>query len=174
MAKRSSALTRFRGTVRHPAQHDRIHLYIAHIIDIALNITPPVICSVVAAGGQTDALYPAATSTEIDDILDITAQIDQNAAAWLPPTCQDASQQDRDIAQKAILDILHALDTRIDGHCYIIGDAITLADISLAPTMLRLYQEVLGKDVQAAYPHVTNWLMGIVAHAHCQKVLGMM
>lgn len=119
-----------------------------------------------------ETLYPPATSAEIDDLLDLAVQIQRHAAAWVEPTCQSASPADREAAAAALAPLLHSLDTRIEGADHVVGSSITLADIALASSLLSLYQDVLGLDVQATTPHIVRWLQGLLAHENFHAVLG--
>ena len=105
-------------------------------------------------------------------MLDIAAQIDTHAAVWVQPTCQIASDEDRETAAAALTALLHSLETRIEGVDYIIGSGVTLADIALASSLLPLYQDVLGVDVQASTPHIVRWLQGLLAHPNFHAILG--
>jgi len=70
--------------------------------------------AVAAAAGQRESLYPSATAAEIDDLLAVASNIDSYAAAWMQPTCASATPDDREAARKALTDVLHGLDSRID------------------------------------------------------------
>ena len=126
----------------------------------------------VETGGQTDALYPPATATEIDDLLDLAATIERHAAAWLEPTCQAATDADREGARAVLTPLLHTLDSRIEGSDFVVGNGVTIADIALAASLLGLYQDVVGQDVQSSTPHIVRWLQGLLAHPNFHAILG--
>jgi glutathione S-transferase len=142
-----------------------------------LSLTPP--CpspryppAVAAAADQAESLYPAATAAEIDDLLDLAASIERAAAAWVEPTCRAATPADREAAKTELTALLHSLETRIEGADFVVDSGVTLADIALAASLLGLYQDVLGADVQAATPHVVRWLQGLLAHPNFHAILG--
>jgi glutathione S-transferase len=119
-----------------------------------------------------ESLYPSATAAEIDDLLDISEQIERHSAAWIEPTCQSVTADDREAAKTALTALLHSVETRIEGADFVVGNGVTLADIALASSLLPLYQDVLGQDVQATTPHVVRWLQGLLAHPHFHDILG--
>lgn len=133
---------------------------------------PP--CAVVSAGGQSATLYPAATAAEIDDFLDISTQIWEAASSWVEPTCQSATVENRASAQDKLVKLLHTLDTRIGDSDYVVGNGkdVTLADIALASALLRLYQDVLGLDVQSTTPNIVRWLQKLLQHPNFHSILG--
>lgn len=141
-----------------------------------LSLSPPSPRSpttpVAAAADQVEALYPAATAAEIDDLLDLAASIERAAAAWVEPTCRAATAADREAAKTELTALLHSLETRIEGVDFVVGSGVTLADIALAASLLGLYQDVLGADVQATTPHVVRWLQGLLAHPNFHAILG--
>ena len=49
---------------------------------------------------------------------------------------------------------------------------MTLADIAVASSLLPLYQDVLGQDVQAAHANVTRWQRELLGHPNFHAVLG--
>lgn len=128
--------------------------------------------AVATASGSAASLYPATTAAEIDDLLDLAHEIDTHAAAWLQPTCAAASAEDRTAAKAELEKLLHVLDTRINDSNHLVGGAVTLADIAVASSVLRLYQDVLGQDVQQAYPCLTRWLTEVLRHDHFDAILG--
>jgi glutathione S-transferase len=102
----------------------------------------------------------------------MASQIETHAAAWIEPTCQSATSADRDTAAAALTALLHTLETRIEGVDHVVGNGITLADIALASSLLGLYQDVLGKDIQETTPHIIRWLQGLLAHPNFHSILG--
>jgi elongation factor 1-gamma len=102
----------------------------------------------------------------------MASQIETHAAAWIEPTCQSATAADRETAATALTTLLHSLETRIEGIDYVVGNGVTLADITLASSLLGLYQDVLGKDIQETTPHIVRWLQGLLAHPNFHAILG--
>jgi len=131
-------------------------------------------CAVVSTGGQSETLYPAATAAEIDDFLDMSTEIWEAASSWVEPNCQVATAEKRALAQSKLLKLLHTLDTRIGDSEYVVGNGtdVTLADIALASALLRLYQDVLGLDVQRTTPNIVRWLQKLLQHPHFHSILG--
>jgi glutathione S-transferase len=102
----------------------------------------------------------------------MASQIELHAATWIEPTCQSFTAADREAAANALTGLLHTLETRIEGVDYVVGNGVTLADIALASSLLGLYQDVLGKDIQATTPHIVRWLQGLLAHPNFHAILG--
>ena len=102
----------------------------------------------------------------------MASQIERHAATWVEPTCQSATPEEREAAATALTALLHNLETRIEGTDYVVGNGVTLADIALASSLLALYQDVLGKDVQDTTPHIVRWLQGLLARPNFHAILG--
>lgn len=90
----------------------------------------------------------------------------------MEPGCRSASDEDRDGARQALTGLLHTLNTRIDDQEYVAGSSVTLADIALASALLPLYQDVLGRDVQATTPNLLRWLRDLLTHPNFHAILG--
>lgn len=127
----------------------------------------------VAASSQgASTLTPAGLELQINELLDLATSIEAAAAAWIEPTCQAASAEDRTTAKAALEGHLATLNSRITSPAALLGDGLTLADINVACSLVGLYQAVLGVDVQAQHPNVGAWLQGIVAQPHFKAILG--
>jgi glutathione S-transferase len=85
-------------------------------------------------------------------------QIEEASAAWLPPSCFSATQEQREAAKRSITAALSRLNGQLEKKNNLLGGTTTLADIALASAVLPLYQEILGQAAQAEHGHVTAWL----------------
>lgn len=52
------------------------------------------------------------------------------------------------------------------------GDALSLADVSVACALLPLLRGVMGSEARAAYPKTCAWAVALAATPHFAKVLG--
>lgn len=67
---------------------------------------------------------------------------------------------------------LTALNTHLLSKTYLVGERITLADISVAMTLMHLYQYVLEPKVRQPYQNVNRWFQTIVNQPQAIAVIG--
>lgn len=131
----------------------------------------PAVASV--AGGSAD-LYPAASAVAIDGWLASARSIEQAAAAWCQPTAAAASADERAAARASLEASLAQLEAALaGGAAYLAGGAApTIADVAVLSSLLPLFKEVLGQDVQQQHVAVTRWLQACATQPHFAAVLG--
>jgi len=96
------------------------------------------------------------------------------AATWVYPTygiiqfnkTQTAKAQD-DLKQ-----ILAALNATLEKRTFLVGERVTLADITLATAFLELYQHVFDPAFRAPFPHVNRWFVTLVNQPQFLAVIG--
>jgi hypothetical protein len=133
---------------------------------------PALFCAVAASAATAADLCPADSAAAIDDFLATAHALETSSAAWLPPTCFEATVEDRAAARGAIESALSSLDAALAGAQFLAGITLTLADVCVSCSALGLFQVVLGKDSQAHYANVTRWLSALAAHPNFAAVLG--
>jgi len=96
------------------------------------------------------------------------------ACAWTYP-CKGVMQlnkQNVDRAREDVARTLGVLNTHLLTHTYLVGERITLADISVACTLLDLYQLVLEPEFRKPYQNVNRWFVTLVNQPQFKAVLG--
>ncbi|KAJ8414595.1 hypothetical protein AAFF_G00037970 [Aldrovandia affinis] len=101
-------------------------------------------------------------------------EIVPSMAAWVYPTMgvADCDEQVRKKARAAILAVLSVLNEHLLPRTFLVGDAVTLADISVACALLLLFRQVLELPVRQAYLNVTRWFCTCVHQPPFSAVLG--
>lgn len=131
----------------------------------------PAVASV--PGGSAD-LYPAASAAAIDGWLGTARAIEQAAAAWCQPTAAGASAEQRATARASLEASLAQLESALaGGAAYLAGGAApTIADVAVLSSLLALFKEVLGQDVQQQHAAVTSWVQACATQPQFAAVLG--
>ena len=75
-------------------------------------------------------------------------------------------------AKEDVAKILTCLNTHLLTRTYLVGERLTLADISVAMTLLHLYQYILEPKLRAPYQNVNRWFQTIVYQPESIAVLG--
>jgi elongation factor 1-gamma len=75
-------------------------------------------------------------------------------------------------AQESVKHILTALNSALETRTFLVGEKITLADITLATAFLQLFQQVLDPAFRAPFPHVTRWFTTLINQPQFIAVLG--
>lgn len=68
--------------------------------------------------------------------------------------------------------MLTLLDAFLLSRTYLVGERITLADISVACTLLNLYKEVLDPNFRKSFVNVNRWFVTLVNQSQFKAVLG--
>ncbi|XP_043283946.1 elongation factor 1-gamma [Venturia canescens] len=75
-------------------------------------------------------------------------------------------------AKEDVARVLTSLNTHLLTRTYLVGERLTLADISVAMTLLHLYQYVLEPKLRAPYQNVNRWFQTIVYQPESVAVIG--
>jgi elongation factor 1-gamma len=75
-------------------------------------------------------------------------------------------------AQDDIKRVLQVLNGVLETKTFLVGERVTLADISVATALLQLYQQVLDPAFREAFPHVNRWFLTAVNQPQFKTVLG--
>lgn len=75
-------------------------------------------------------------------------------------------------AKEDVARLLTSLNTHLLTRTYLVGERVTLADISVAMTLLHLYQYVLEPKLRAPYQNVNRWFQTIVYQPESVAVIG--
>ncbi|VVC34386.1 Thioredoxin-like fold,Glutathione S-transferase, N-terminal,Glutathione S-transferase, C- [Cinara cedri] len=94
--------------------------------------------------------------------------------AWVYPSLSIAqfNKLSVDRAIEDVKGILAYLDNYLLAKTYLVGERITLADITVACSLLQLYQHVLNPEFRKPYINVNRWFDTIVNQPKVVKIIG--
>lgn len=82
----------------------------------------------------------------------------------------DSTKQQR--SQKDVQNHLKNLNDQLKLKTYLVGEGVTLADITVFCVLLHLFQYGLSKEDRKAFCHVTRWFNTILNQKHVKEVVG--
>lgn len=96
------------------------------------------------------------------------------SCAWVFPILGilQYNKQAVDRAKEDIKMAMKALNAHLLTRTYLVGERISLADISVACTLLQLYTNAFDPEFRKPYQNVNRWFMTIVNQANFKKVVG--
>lgn len=89
--------------------------------------------------------------------------------------CLGVIQYNKQVAERArddLLKTLKVLNTFLLHKTFLVGERITLADISTACTLLPLYQHILEPSVRGSLGNVNRWFLTLVNQPEFKAVIG--
>jgi len=75
-------------------------------------------------------------------------------------------------AKDELKHILQLLDNYLHTRTYLVGERITLADITIACDLLLLFQWIIEPSIRETYPNVTRWFLTLINQKEFQAVIG--
>merc|ERR1712029_959601 len=81
------------------------------------------------------------------------------------------NKQNTERAKEDISKAMTALNDHLLHHTFLVGERLTVADISVACTMISLYQNVLDPGFRKPF-NVNRWFSTVVNQPQAKKVLG--
>ncbi|XP_026482246.1 elongation factor 1-gamma-like [Ctenocephalides felis] len=96
------------------------------------------------------------------------------SCAWVFPILgiMQFNKQTTDRAKEDVKSALSVLNTHLVNNTYLVGERITLADISVFCSLLHLYQHVLEPSFRAPFGSVTRWFTTILNQPQVKSVVG--
>jgi len=96
------------------------------------------------------------------------------ACTWVFPTLgiMQFNKQNTERAKEDITKAMTALNDHLLHHTFLVGERLTVADISVACTMISLYQNVLDAGFRKPFGNVNRWFSTVVNQPQAKKVLG--
>jgi len=94
---------------------------------------------------------------------------------WVYPTLgviAQPSKSQSDKAREAIREAFNVLNSHLETRTFLVGERLTLADITVACDSLLLFQHVLDPKSRDAFVHVERWFQTVVNQPTVLKVLG--
>jgi len=103
-----------------------------------------------------------------------TSEILPAALSWVLPALSyvDFDKSNVDKAKEDLKKILTHLNTHLKTRTYLVGERITLADISVAADLLLAYQHVLDTKFREPFVNVTRWFTTVVNQPQFKQVTG--
>ncbi|CAI8032197.1 Elongation factor 1-gamma [Geodia barretti] len=97
-----------------------------------------------------------------------------SVCTWTFPTLgiMQPNQQAVGQAQAAVKRCLEVLDSALATRTFLVGERVTLADITLVCNLLLLYKQVLDPGLRAPYVNVNRWFATCVNQPQFKAVLG--
>ncbi|XP_054834298.1 valine--tRNA ligase [Eublepharis macularius] len=85
------------------------------------------------------------------------------------------SKQSKQVSDRALVELrklLEVLDSHLKLRTYLVGEALTLADVTVACSLLLPYKYVLDLGLRTHYTNVTRWFLTCVNQPEFKAVLG--
>lgn len=111
----------------------------------------------------------------VDQWIDFTAfELEPIRGMWLYPIygIYDFNPKAYGEAKRDIARVLKIVDDHLLRNTYLVGNHVTLADITLACAYLDLYKDVLTPDFTKKYVNVTRWFETLLNQEEFHAVLG--
>uniref|UniRef100_A0A8C9HNU7 GST C-terminal domain-containing protein n=1 Tax=Piliocolobus tephrosceles TaxID=591936 RepID=A0A8C9HNU7_9PRIM len=96
------------------------------------------------------------------------------ATTWIFPTLgiMHHNKQATENAKEEVRRILGLLDAHLKTRTFLVGEQVTLADITVVCTLLRLYKQVLEPSFRQAFPNTNRWFLTCINQPQFRAVLG--
>uniref|UniRef100_W5NB74 Eukaryotic translation elongation factor 1 gamma n=1 Tax=Lepisosteus oculatus TaxID=7918 RepID=W5NB74_LEPOC len=102
------------------------------------------------------------------------SEIVPSVATWVYPTlgAADYNKQATERAREHLQGVLSVLEEHLKTHTFLVGERVTLADISVVCALLLAYTQVLDPPQREGYGSVTRWFCTCVQQPQFSQVLG--
>ncbi|KAJ8394070.1 hypothetical protein AAFF_G00054140, partial [Aldrovandia affinis] len=96
------------------------------------------------------------------------------ASAWVFPTLgiMQYNKQATEQAKEEVKKVLAVLNQHLNTRTFLVGERVSLADISVVCSLLWLYKQVLEPAFRQPFPNVTRWFATCVNQPQFKAVLG--
>ncbi|XP_008064282.2 elongation factor 1-gamma-like [Carlito syrichta] len=96
------------------------------------------------------------------------------ASTWVFPTFPSPTQKKKkkENAKEEVRQILGLLDAHLKTRTFLVGERVTLADITVVYTLLWLYKQVLEPSFRQAFPNTNRWFLTCINQPQFRAVLG--
>ncbi|XP_064184208.1 elongation factor 1-gamma isoform X2 [Anguilla rostrata] len=96
------------------------------------------------------------------------------ASAWVFPTLgiMQFNKQATEQAKEEVKRVLTVLHQHLNTHTFLVGERVSLADISVVCSLLWLYKQVLDPSFRQPFPNVTRWFVTCINQPQFKAVLG--
>ncbi|KAM9795329.1 elongation factor 1-gamma [Neosynchiropus ocellatus] len=96
------------------------------------------------------------------------------ASAWVFPTLgiMQFNKQATEQAKEDIKKVLAVLNQHLNTRTFLVGERVSLADITVVCSMLWLFKQVLEPSFRQPFPNVTRWFTTCVNQPQFKAILG--
>eukprot|EP00069_Balaena_mysticetus_P001237 bmy_15122T0 len=96
------------------------------------------------------------------------------ASTWVFPTLgiMHHNKQVTENAKEVVRQIMGLLDAHLKTRTFLVGERVTLADITVVCTLLWLYKQVLEPSFYQPFPNTNRWLLTCIHQPQFWAVLG--
>ncbi|XP_053134860.1 elongation factor 1-gamma [Hemicordylus capensis] len=96
------------------------------------------------------------------------------ASTWVFPTLgiMHYNKQATEYAKEEVKRVLGTLDSHLKTRTFLVGERVSLADITVACTLLWLYKQVLEPSFRQPYGNVNRWFVTCLNQPQFRAVLG--
>uniref|UniRef100_A0A4X1VNB2 Elongation factor 1-gamma n=1 Tax=Sus scrofa TaxID=9823 RepID=A0A4X1VNB2_PIG len=96
------------------------------------------------------------------------------ASTWVFPTLgiMHYNKQATENAKDEVRRVLGLLDAHLKTRTFLVGERVTLADITVVCTLLWLYKQVLEPSFRQAFPNTNRWFLTCINQPQFRAVLG--
>jgi len=112
---------------------------------------------------------------QVDQWIDFsTNEVEPARGIWLYPIMGYIAFNEKAYseAKKEISSSLTVLNGHLLNNTYLVGNAVTLADITIATALVHLYTMVFTPKFLQAFPNVTRWFTTLINQPEFSKVIG--
>lgn len=103
-----------------------------------------------------------------------SVEIESSVASWVYAVLGlvESSQQLVNKAKEDLKTVFHCLNEHLKTRTYLVGERITLADISVASELILAYEHVADEQFRAPYVNLNRWFQTMVNQPQFKKVTG--
>jgi len=103
-----------------------------------------------------------------------STEVESAVASWVYPALSlvEATQQSVQRAKEDLKTVFHCLNEYLKTRTYLVGERLTLADVSLAFDLLLAYQHVADEAFRKPFVNVNRWFQTVVHQENFRKVAG--
>ena len=105
----------------------------------------------------------------VDQWLDVAVCELEAAVAAVAVAAEGKTPIDANKVLEDVNKFLTGIEAQVVGKKFLVGDSLTIADISLASALSVVFAQVLGEEERKAYPNLTAWYLAV---AVTDKLIG--
>lgn len=112
---------------------------------------------------------------QIDQWIDFSANsLEAPRAVWIYPVknIMAFDGQAYSGAKKQVSAALKTLNNHLLNHTFLVGNSVTLADITIVSALVDMYRMVLAPGYMRQFPNVTRWFTTCINQAEFKQVIG--
>uniref|UniRef100_A0A8C2HAL0 Eukaryotic translation elongation factor 1 gamma n=1 Tax=Cyprinus carpio TaxID=7962 RepID=A0A8C2HAL0_CYPCA len=117
---------------------------------------------------------PQASAQVLQWVSFADSEIIPPASAWVFPTLgiMQLNKQATEQAKEEVPRVLAILNQHLNTRTFLVGERVSLADITVVCSLLWLYKQVLEPAFRQPYPNVSRWFLTCVNQPQFKAVLG--